>query len=335
MRQFIKPKEEFSVGLDIGTYSVKLTKIKLSKDSLELCDFDLRLIGPDLGACLTKIKEDKAIDSVNISVCGPSTLIRYVNFPRMNEQELRQALKFEAQKHIPFSLDEVNLDGYILKEDLPENKMLVLIAAVKKDFLNTRFKIIQEAGLKVDIVDIDSLALTNAFNFNYPSLDNPQNKVVALLNIGSAISSLNILENGIPHLSRDINIAGNNFTQRIADSLSMDFNAAESLKLNPNSEKAKSVLTAVESVVANLVDGLRTSFDYYESQSTTSVAKIFLSGAGALFIGIKDMLANLLGIDVEYWEPLKKINIASHIDVGKLKPLSAQIAVAIGLALRQ
>jgi type IV pilus assembly protein PilM len=335
MRQFIKPKEKFSVGLDIGAYSIKLAKIKFTKDTLELCDFDLQLIGPDLGACLAKIKEDKAIDSVSISVCGPSTLIRYVNFPRMNEQELRQALRFEAQKHIPFPPDEVNLDGYILKEDLPENKMLVLIAAVKKDFLNTRFKIIQEAGLKVDIVDIDSLALTNAFNFNYPSLDNPQNKVVALLNIGATISSLNILENGIPRLSRDITIAGNNFTQRIADLLSIDFNAAESLKLNPNSEKAKSVLTAVESVLANLADGLRTSFDYYESQSTTSVAKIFLSGAGSLFIGIKDMLASLLGIEVEYWEPLKKINIASSIDMDKLKALSAQIAVAIGLALRQ
>ena len=76
----------------------------------------------------------------------------------MNTLELRQALKFEAQKHIPFSVSEVNLDGYILKDDLPDNKMLVLIAAVKKDLVTQRLKLIEGLGYHTNIIDIDSIA---------------------------------------------------------------------------------------------------------------------------------------------------------------------------------
>jgi type IV pilus assembly protein PilM len=252
----------------------------------------------------------------------------------MSENELKQALKFEAQKHIPFSIDEVNLDSFILKEDSPDNKMLVLIAAVKKDFMSQRLKLLEEAGIKVNLVDIDLLALANAFNFNYPQEDNPKYKAVALLNIGSSMSNLDILENGIPRLSRDIHIAGNNFTQKLMEVFSLDFKSAEELKINPDTQRAKSATAAVESVFANLATNIRTSFDYYESQGTTSVGKIFLSGGGSKFTGLKEMLANLMGTEVECWDPFKKIKLPNNMDSQKINALSGQLAVVVGLALR-
>jgi type IV pilus assembly protein PilM len=87
-------------------------------------------------------------------------------------------------------------------------------------------------------------------------------------------------------------------------------------------------------VVTSLTSEIRTSFDYYESQSASSVAKIFLSGGGSRMIGLKDMLANFLGIEVEYWDPLKQIILSSDIDPQKIKALFSQFAVAVGLALR-
>ena len=327
-------KEKFSFGLDIGTHSIKYVKLKLLNGSAELSDLNLLTGSADVEGVLKNIKQSQGADFVNISLSGPSTVIRYVNFPKMNEQELKQALKFEAQKHIPFSVEEVVLDSFILKEDLPDNKMLVLIAAVKKDFLNQRIKLIEDAGLKANLVDIDSLALTNAFNYNYPQDDNPKYKAVALLNIGSSMSNLNILENGMPRLSRDIHIGGSNFTQKLMEMFSLDFKAAEELKINPDAEKAKSVTATIESVFSNLASNIRTSFDYYESQSTTSVAKIFLNGGGSKFVGLKDMLANLLGIEVESWDPLSNIKVPNTVDTQKVNNLSGQLAVAVGLAIR-
>ena len=325
-------KEKFSIGLDIGTSAIKIAKLRSFKDEKELFGFDIIPSQLDLADVLKKIKHLHSTDSVNISVSGSQTVIRYVNFPKMNAAELRQALKFEAQKHIPFSLSEVHLDGYILRDDLPDNKMLVLIAAVKKDLVSQRLKVIQDAGFHVNLIDIDSVALTNIFNYNN-SKDSLDHKTIALLNIGASVSNLNILENEIPRLSRDIHIAGTNFTQKIMDVLAVDFTSAEKLKISPEPDKINKINAAVESVLTNLASEVRTSFDYYESQSSSSVTKIILTGGGAKFIGLKDMLNHFLNIEIEQLDPLKRIKIAQDVDKDKLTSSLSQLAIAFGLAL--
>ena len=163
-----KSKEKFSAGLDIGAHSIKLVILKSHKDGAELCGFNIEPAELDVAPVLKKLTESNNIKSVNISVSGSGTLIRYINFPKMQEAELKQALKFEAQKHIPFSINEVDIDACILRDNLPDNKMLILLAAVKKEFISKRMKVIEEAGLKLNIIDVDSAALVNAFNFNFP-----------------------------------------------------------------------------------------------------------------------------------------------------------------------
>lgn len=325
-------KEIFSVGLDIGTSTIKLAKLKFSKDRAELCNFAIAPNQLDLTVALKEITQPQDIQRVNLSVSGSSTIIRYINFPSMNINELKQALRFEAQQYIPFPISEVNLDGYILKPNLADNKMLVLLVAVKKEFISQRLKLIQDTGLTVNIVDIDSLALINAFNFNYAG--GFTGKTIALLNIGAVMSNLNILEEGLPCLSRDIPIAGSHFTQKIAEILGLDFKSTEEIKIKADKETADQIRHASESVLTNLATEIRTSFDYYENQSASSVEKIFLSGGGSFCLGLKDILVNLLGIPIEYWDPLRQINISDSIDTQKIKTLSSQLAIAIGLALR-
>lgn len=327
-------KEKFSVGLDIGTHSIKLVKLRIVKDGRELSSFCLEPIGLNLSEQLKRIKSEHGIESANISVSGTATLLRYINFPKMNEAEMRQALRFEAQKHIPFSASEINLDASILKSDLPDNKMLTLIAAVKKELIKERLQLLEDAHVRVNIIDIDSLALINAFNFNYELEDSLKHKAVALVNVGASMTNLNIIEEGIPRLSRDIQVSGNNFTQKIADILRIDFKSAEALKLNPEKEKAGNVAAALEAALSSLAGEIRTSFDYYESQGASTVAKIFLSGGSSLSNGLKDILANLLGIEVAYWGPFNKINLSAEVDAQKVKGVSAQLSVAAGLSLR-
>lgn len=328
------PKERFSAGLDIGSQFIKVVKLRLAKDATELCGFSIEPAQFNLAEALKNIKQALGIEAVNISLGGPSTLLRDVSFPRMNQAELKQALKFEAEKHIPFSLAEVNLDSHILKEDLPASKMLVLLAAAKKDLVNQRLSLLEEAGLKAGVIDLDSLALINAFNCAYSSGEPLEQKTVALLNIGAGITNLNILEEGVLRLSRDIHLGGKNFTQKIADTLNLDFRAAEELKINPEAESADKIRAAVESALANLINEIRVSFDYYESQGASSVAKIFLSGGSSRLAGLDKMLANLLGIEAEYWDPLRQITLSAKIDPAQVKASCAQLAVAVGLALR-
>jgi len=328
------PSERISVGIDMGSSQVKLVKLKIAKDSAELLDFVIEPAKADLLEFLKKITRSIDVRKVNTGFSGPATVIRYVNFPRMNANELKQALRFEAQKHIPFNVSEVNLDACILKDNLSDNKMLVLLAAVKKEAVKQRLKLLEDAGLIANFLDIDSLALINSFNFNYPLEENPKHKAVALLNLGASFTNLNILEEGMPRLSRDLHLGGDNFTKKLADLFSKDFASAEALKLKPEQEILNKITAGIETVLSNLASEVRISFDYYESQCVTSVDKIFLSGGGSLFPGLKDMLANLLGIEVENWDPLKKIQISAAVDNKKAKEFSGQLAVAVGLALR-
>jgi len=327
--------DSFSVGLNMGVSTLKMAKLRFSRDSVFLCGFSLEQNALGSEETLKKINQASGVRAVNISVSGQQALIRYVDFPKMNREELKQALKFEAQKHIPFPLTDVNVDGYILKDDLPENKMRVLLAAVKKEFLNQRLKLLKDSGFDIAIADIDSLALVNAFNFNYSGEGAAAGKTIALLNIGSVTSNLNILEAGMPSLSRDINIGGNNFTQKISDIMAVSFKEAEGLKTGQDRSKADKMLSIVEPVLAKLAQEVRTSFDYYESRNITSVEKIYLSGGGSLYPGLKEMLANLLAMSVDNWDPLRKIEIAGDLDPDKVRPLAGQLAVAIGLALRR
>lgn len=329
------PKEKSCAGLDIGTASTKLVKLKFSQAEAQLCGFVLQPNTREAGQALGQLARAQNISAANISLSGPSTLIRYINFPKMNYSELQQALKFEAQKHIPFAVEEVVLDACILKDSLPENKMLVLLAAVKKELVQARLKAMEEAGIKPALIDMDSLALMNCFNFNYPQQNGTPRKVIALVNIGASMTNVNILEDGIPRLSRDIHIAGTFFTQKLADIFSVDFNAAERMKLNPDPDKANKIAAAMESALTGLSAEIRTSFDFYESQSAMAVEKIYLSGGACASPRTREILAESLGIEVELWDPFKRIGLAKDIDAAGLKQASMQLAVAVGLALRK
>ena len=131
----MKTKDKISVGLDIGTQVVKLVKLRFIQEVVELVDFALEPMQAEPIEVLKKLKISHGLEAVNIAFSGPATVIRDINFPKMSAAELKQALKFEVQKHIPFPVAEVNLDGCILKDDLPDNKMLVLLAAVKKEYM--------------------------------------------------------------------------------------------------------------------------------------------------------------------------------------------------------
>ena len=304
LKNLFGKKEKIIAGLDIGTSSIKTVKLKISKDKTELCAFSVEPVKADLEDCVKIIAQSQEIKRVNISLSGPSVIMRYTTFSRMNAVELKQALKFEAQKYIPFPLAEVNLDACILNPEAQDNKMFILISAVKKEYLNQRLKILHGAGLEVNTATIDSLALVDCFNFNYLGDETLKNKTVALVNIGFTFTNLNILESGIPHLSRDILTGANNFQDK------------------------------ADAALSSFAQELRSSFDYYESQSVSAVSKIFLSGGACKFPQLKESLTKALNIEVEYWDVFKKIPPVAGLSLDKIKDSSSQFAVAVGVALR-
>lgn len=320
-------RSHYATGLDIGTSAVRMVKLRFQSGKAELADFSIK---QSLKELIPQIDTKK----VNTALSGPASLIRYVQFPRMSAAELKQALKFEAQKHIPFSVSELYLDACILKPEIADNKMLVLLVAIKKDIVDQRLALLKRDGIQVDVVDFDSVALVNAFIFSYGDDPVVKDATIALLNIGASYSNLSILDGSIPLMSRDIHAAGNNLTQKIMDIFSVDHAAAESLKRNPDSDKASRIATLAEAALTDIASEVRTSFDFYESQSANAVSKIFLSGGASIGPGVKDMIANVLGLEVDTWDPLKNIVLTEKVQEQKVHEAAHELAVAVGLALR-
>jgi len=305
-KQF-KKENKTRIGLDWGFSSLKVVILEFENNNYILKD--ARIIPlPSRDLKLSSIIKDLDLSSgVTLGICGPNVIVRYVAMAKMNEDEFRNSLRYEAASNLPFPVEELNLDGVMLK-DLPDNQMLVMIAAAKKEFINQRLRLFQEEGIKVNILDIDSLALINVFNYTHPHIkeDDTLSGAVALLNIGASVTNINILENGIPHFSRDINVGGKDFTQEASR----------------------------EVAITNFVAEIRKSFDYYEAGTTAIINKMFLSGGGSLAPKLSSNLENLLGIKVEQWSPFSKFEFIPGLDEENIRKNSAQFAVAVGLALR-
>lgn len=327
--------KEVIIGLDIGSRKVKVVEILKSGHSYSLVkfgmeEFDLDSDDKSKAAAIKNLfKRNKiSIKEVNISVDGPSVAIRNIDLPKMKREEVKKAIKFEAEKYIPYNIKEVFLDCQILKEE--NNNMVVLLVAAKKELVDEKIKMVQLAGLNPWIVDVDSFALINAFNLNYPEEKN----ITALINIGYLNTSVNILKEGLLIFTRNIALGDNRITKMLGEKLNIKAKEAEEIKRDPK-EKKDLLLEVFNTVFKELSNEIKSSFDYYESQYEEGIAKIYISGGPAKARETKDFLSRDLEIDIKLWEFLKNISLSSNLSKERLSDASCFLPVALGLALRK
>ncbi|MDP1853586.1 MAG: type IV pilus assembly protein PilM [Candidatus Omnitrophota bacterium] len=327
-----------TVGLDIGNSSVKLVKTERDNNAYRISALGVEEVkSGNVKDAVKAVLAKAGVENkrVNIGLCGKQTVIRCVVVPEMEETDFKNSLKYEAAKYIPFPLSEVIWDSKILKHNIESSKMLVLIAAAKKDFVTQKLKMILDLGLEPCVLDIDSLALVNAFDLLSNKVK-PDKKASAgisvLLNIGSHLSSLVFLEDNLVRFGRDIAFGGNSITQKIAAKLNINFGEAEKNKLSL--EKTGEIKGIIESSLTDLANELRLSFDYYESQTGKTAQTVYLSGGGSSLDGICVFMGSAMNILFEAWNPLAALKQDDGLDKKLSEGFSSRFAVAAGLSLR-
>lgn len=375
-----------TIGLDIGSSVVKAVQLKKTGKGIDLEKLGVaevfpggdKSIGKENIRALKSGAIKKALESAGItakfvisSVSGESIIVRYIQLPDMPEEELKNALKWEAEEYIPFPIDEVNIDSVILGKtgEGTGTKVNILLVATKKEIINEHIDIIRSVGLTPIIVDVDSFAFLNCFEINYkPSL----NDVVALINIGSEITSINIYVGGASKFSRDINIAGDSVTNAIQGKLGVDFLKAEAIKfregapfkqaVTEESQNDASFIDTIRGTVAkitgedlgddssdvlsqkvikntlgNLLNEIKRSIQFFENQSNgQNVQKVIIGGGTSKTKNIDKYFEKELGLPTEIIDPLKRINVTDKsIDMNLLNNSRELLPVCIGLALRK
>jgi len=344
-------KKKDVVGLDIGCSSIKLVELREDKKGYKLQNLAISPLPPEAivdGALMDSVtivdairdvisnSKTKTKDVVS-SVSGHSVIVKKISLPFMTEAELEESIQWEAERYIPFDINDVNIDFQIFGA-APENPevMDVVLVAAKKDIINDYVSIIIEAGLNPIIIDIDSFALENMLTINY---DIAKEETVAIVNVGASVANINIVKNNISAFTRDIFKGGNQITEEIQRQLHVDHEEAEKIKVgskvDPTSQSViENVLkTASESLAVEIGNSL----DFFQSTTTyEKIAKLYLSGGGSKIKDFDMTLQQQIGIPVEIANPFKKVEFSGRsFDLEYLREIGPVMAVGVGLASRK
>ena len=174
------------LGLDIGSESLKAVEVVRDRDQFRVVSFgQVEIPSPEESAdalsdllhhCNFKTKK------VATAVSGRSVIVRFVNLVDIPDENLKTAIRYEADRYIPFDLDDVVLDCHRVENapGLAQNQMKVLLVAVKKDLVEERVHLLQGAGLQPQVLDVDAFAVGNVFSLGGPTYETAAGKVVAL-----------------------------------------------------------------------------------------------------------------------------------------------------------
>ena len=346
-------KSKLTVGLDIGSSSVKLVQLKEKRGGFALEAFGSAPLPPEAivdgalmnsAAIVTAIQEVVAEQKlrareVAIGVRGHSVIIKKIAMPRMSQEELDESIQWEAEQYIPFDVKDVNIDTQILTpEGDAAGQMDVLLVAAKKDMINDYTAVCAEAGLAATVVDVDAFAVQNAYEANY---DLGSGETVVLINVGAAVTNINVVSRGITTFTRDVTMGGNAFTEEIQKQLNISYDEAEALKVGGQGETDAVVPQEVERVIQGVADQMggeiQRSLDFYAATAADArIGRVYLSGGTARIPALFKVIEARAGVPVEILNPLKNIEIDNRkFDPAALLAAAPAAAVAVGLALRR
>jgi len=273
----------------------------------------------------------------------------------MGQRETNQAIRWQAEERIPYSLDQICLSFQVLERNLMGEEgeyMSVILVGVKKEAIRKHLQVLTRAGVFPRIIDVDALALFNVFQLSNPK----DNDKIALLEIGHNNTSIVILDRGYPFLVRDISWGGFHLTQSVKKGLKVSYEVAQKMKErygidaedidlsrtvnleNESEEKNKRLVNAaIRKEMNTLVKEIVHSFEYYTSQKEgRAIKRVILSGGTSCLRNIDKFLSEELGLSVEIINPFTIItgepaeSQAEYSSKG-----SSLFTVGLGLALRR
>ncbi|MDI6799086.1 MAG: type IV pilus assembly protein PilM [Actinomycetota bacterium] len=363
------------VGLDIGSKHIRVVEMGRSHGRPAISRYGMIDIPPgvmvegeitDVNAMAELLKElwKKAKISqseVHLGVANQKVIARLIEFPLMTRDELEGAIEFQAQEFIPIPLEEAVLDFEILGEvttEEGERKVEILLVAAQKDMVYRHVEALEKAGLKPIAVDLSSLAIARANLYGgqaSPESESQPQAITAFINIESGLTNIVIAENDKVRFTRVSGLAGDDFSQKVADLLVIPLSQAKKLKaeigLSPNPDeklgdvlpeyvddmdRVKLVREILIQEAERFVNEIKRSFNFYLTQTGGKVVnRVVLTGGGSVFRNLDLFMSQALGITTVFGKFLDRFAVRDprlKQDVEKDEP---SLAVSIGLALRE
>jgi type IV pilus assembly protein PilM len=251
---------------------------------------------------------------------------------RMKESDAREVIRWEAEQHVPFDMESVELDFQILDPMEEGLQMTVLLVAAKRDLVENKVALLLDAGLEPEVIDVDAFALHNAFELNYPEA---MSGVVGFVNIGHETTNVNLLEQGVPVLNRDLAFGTRRLRESLQRERGLTAEAAEDVlegrASDPEleefiSQRAEEVALGVERAAAFLQAG----------STQAALSKIYVCGGGARVLRMTEALAERLQVPTEIANPVQRVDVdPGAFDLISIADMGPMLVLPVGLALRR
>jgi type IV pilus assembly protein PilM len=295
------------------------------------------------------------IKDVSIGVSNQKVVVRLIDLPFMERDELAGAIQYQAQDYIPIPVEEAILDFQIIGDYMTpadEHMMEVLLVAAQRDMIASAVSAVEGAGLKMAQVDVTAFALVRSLlgsTSGWLSDEADAGEALAIVHISSGLTNIIVVERGIPRFTRVSSMAGNQFTQAIANVMNMTFDEAEQLKLRAglpdidapqepptdiDMQAIRAAQDALERETNKFISEVRRSLDYYLTQATTvrTIKRVYLAGSGSQLINLASYLEKGLQTEVVLGNPLAQVTVSGQVEQAVLADRMGS-AAAIGLAL--
>ncbi|MDD5434017.1 MAG: pilus assembly protein PilM [Nitrospira sp.] len=358
------------VGIDIGSHSIKVVLGRERFGKIEILQaYQKPVIGEGTQELISSIIRENHIshDVVVSSVPGNTVSVHYLHLPFTDESRIGQVVPYEVEGLIPFSLDEMVIDQFILSKSNGTNGKgpqgsSVCAALINKGILQDHIDTLKASHIEPRVIELESLALYQTFMEWHKTED-----TVAVLDIGASRSNLCIISKAKPVSVRTFNRGGNIVTASVKESLGITFEEAEQRKVTtgitdydvtetPTSlplekggsdyvpplekgdkggfeAKTDTLSDAIKKGLQPLITELQQSIHVYEIQNNDPVTKLYITGGGARLPNMNNYMNNALAMDVEY------LDLPAEI-AGRIAPIEGGedagivYSTGIGLVLR-
>jgi type IV pilus assembly protein PilM len=350
MKMFSR-KSKTSVGLDVGSSLIKVVEVDHSKDEPILTKYGVIKLPPeaivegelmDQGLVVEGIQEcmTKAgitTRDVITAVSGRAVIVKKVVMDKMNPDDAKEAIFWEAEQHVPFDIDDVCLDFQILNEDVGANQMEILLVAAKKEMVNTHAGLIRDAGFNPLVVDVDSFAIQNAVEATSETDDSP-GLVCGFINIGSDVTNINIVQNGVPYFTRDLSVGSNVFVEAVQREMGLTFDEAEAMLTGAREiEDEERFHDIIAEAAKDISMGIERSIAFLKTAGDAeNIDRVILSGGGACVPGLKEILAERHEVEIGTNEAVSRVERGEDLFMDEeAEGVGPLLTVALGLALRR
>ncbi|ORU90281.1 MAG: pilus assembly protein PilM [Cycloclasticus sp. symbiont of Poecilosclerida sp. M] len=339
------------LGLDVSASAVKLIELREKGSRYRVESFSIAPLPENavtdnnytnveaVGQVMRTVVERSGtkLKQAALSVTGSAVITKIISIPRPeSDEELEAQVELLADQYVPYSLDEVNLDYYIIGPNERDNTLVdVRLAASRRENIEDRIAALEYAGLEAKVIDVEAYVLENSYGLLDDAIpDYGPNGMTAIVDTGATLTTLNIIQNNRVIYSREQGFGGKQLTEEIQRRYGLSYQEAGLAKKKGGLPESfvEDLLDPFKDLMCKQID--RSLQFFFSSSESRSIDHVVLSGGVSALTGIDALLEKKLDIPVAIANPFSQMTLSSRVNALSLRENASSMMVATGLALR-